>query len=941
MSIRLLLAATAVPAGVALLFPAAPAFAQSLVSQPALPLLNGAPASPAPAIPPLVVPAAGSTASSQPRTTPAAPLPTAQNPAASAPVSPGLPPIAFSAQPATPPPAAPVPSAALPPVGQPAGPPRTASRGSAILLDQANYWSAQGRPELAQQALERLLLVEPNNPDVLATAAEVSAQNGERAQAEAYVARLNQLAPGTPAATRGAASLRIATVDQAALSEARRLAQAGQREAAVQRYRDLFPNGEVPDVYAAEYYQTLASISLQSFLEARAATEAVLARSPENRPLQLAYATMLTTRETTRPEGIERLRALSRSPDVAGSARAAWRQALLWQGPSGETFTQIEEYLQVYPTDPEMAEKLEEARTSVQDPMAATRMQAYEVLSTNQREAERLFEQAIAANPDDVDAIVGLGLIRRSQRREAEAKQLLDRATALVPDRRDDFLRTMGYVSPEGVPYPEVGSYASGRGGRGAAGAATAGLRGGRGSSGTGTGPSVEAWRALQRGDLNRAESLGQRLARGTAAEQADAANLLGQIALRRRDYGTAELRFRESLSRRPNQTDVQASLYGALVQLGRFDDADRFAQQSGFRPTTGTDGLRSDALRNRAQREADADQRIALLRSALAAQPDSIWAAHDLARLLKARGQQAEARRLEGELVRRGSTDALYASALLSEYDGRVAETVSRLSAISPAARNPDINTMLERNRRSLEVLRLEVAARGNPSSPAAQRLVALAAQPDESGATQAAVLRAFGRLRQSDNLEAARRAANPEGPATPGPAKAAIAAALLDAGREQAADGVAQRAERDPRLAEDVRRTVAASVRPASVAGTLPTTSTENPQNWRAQLSLARVYAGSGRGPEATELAEAVLRQNPDNVEARSVAGEVAVVRGQTARAEQLLSEGRARRADELQMALLEARIARSRDDQVRARRALEAAARLRGEQLRAANP
>ena len=63
--------------------------------------------------------------------------------------------------------------------------------------------------------------------------------------------------------------------------------------------------------------------------------------------------------------------------------------------------------------------------------------------------------------------------------------------------------------------------------------------------------------------------------------------------------------------------------------------------------------------------------------------------------------------------------------------------------------------------------------------------------------------------------------------------------------------------------------------------------------------------------------------------------------MVRGQIGRAEQLLSEGRARRADELQMALLEARIARSRDDQVRARRALEAAARLRGEQLRAANP
>jgi Tfp pilus assembly protein PilF len=846
--------------------------------------------------------------------------------------APGLPPIAFPAAPTA-------------PAEAPAG--RTASRGSAILLDQANYWSAQGRPELAQQALERLLLLEPNNPDVLATAAEVAALNGERATAEAYVARLNQIAPGSAAARRGAAALRVANVDQAILADARRLAQAGQREAAIQRYREIFPNGEVPDVYAAEYYQTLASVSFQGFLEARAAMEEVANRNPENRPLQLAFAQILTTRETTRSEGIERLRALARFPDVAGSARAAWRQAILWQGPSGETFAQVEDYLRVFPADPEMSAKLEESRPGPRERLAAVRVQAFELMRTNQREAERLFESALAENAEDVDSMIGLAMIRRAQKREAEARQLRDRATELAPDRRDEFQRSLGYVSPEGVPYPEPGQAVAGawRGQwtRGA---------GGHGNQGRGTpaatGPSLQAWRALQQGRLDQAEDLARRLARGNAAEQADAANLLGQVALRRGDAGTAELRFRESLNRRPGQAEVQASLYGVLVQQGRFEDADRFAQQTGYRPTTNTQAFRSDVLRDQALRQPEAEQRIALLRRALAAEPGNVWAAHDLARLLKTRGQQDEARRLERELVRRGTRDSIYAAALLSEYDGRLAETVSRLDGIPAASRTADMGVMLERNRKQLEIRRLEVAARGNPRSAAAQRLVALAGQPDPTGAMQADIIRAFNRLGQPENLEAARRAANPDAPGTTAPAKAAIAAALADAGREEAAEGLAQRAERDPRLAEELRRTASAAgpraaarpAQPGERAAAVPVAS-RDPENWRAQLSLARVYVRSDRGPEATELAEGVLRQNPDNVEARSVAGEVAVLRGQIGRAEQILADGRDRRTDELQMALLEARIARARDDQVRARRALEAAARLRGEQLRSATP
>jgi Tfp pilus assembly protein PilF len=813
----------------------------------------------------------------------------------------------------------------------------TATRGAAILLNQANYWSAQGRPELAQQALDRLLSLEPNNPEVLASAVEVATQNGEGSTAETYLARLHQIAPGSPSANRAAAAMRAATVDPAALAEARRLAQAGQREAAMQRYREIFPNGEVPDMYAAEYYQTLASTSFENFREARLAMEQVAERSPENRSLQLTYAQMLTYRETTRADGIERLRVLAQSADMASGARAAWRQALLWQGPSGETVAQIEAYLQLFPGDAELQAKLDEAKSAGPDPQFEVRMQAFEALNGNRfDDAERGFESAIAVNVDDVDAIIGLGMVRRHQSRQAEARQLLDRAVALVPDRRDEFLRTMGYVNGDGTLYTEGG----GRGGGNARVAI----------------PSVQARQALQRGQLDQAENFARRAARGDAGQQTEAAVILGQIAVRRGDYSTAEVRFREALSRRRNLSEAQGALYNVLLLQGRYADADRFVVETGYRPTPGAQAFRSSALREEAQRSRDVESQIALLRGALAADSGNAWAAYDLSRLLKSRGQRDEARRIEQDLVSRGTPDMLFAASLLSNADGRLADTVARLQAIPADSRSAEASRLLAQNQQALEVRRLEQAARGNPRSEAAQRLLALAARPDPTGETPAAVIRAFTRLRQTANADAAARAANPGSASTTPVARVAIAGALLDAGRSSDAEALASSVERDPRLGAEARQR-AASVRTGSAVvaadrlsyggdrraalDRLTPALSQAPENPQVQLSLARIYAGSGRAAEASEIAEGVLRRDSGNVQARAVAGEAAVARNAIGRAEEILREGRANGADELQMALLDARIARARSDHIRARHALEAAARLRGDQLRGGNP
>ncbi|MFC7690587.1 tetratricopeptide repeat protein [Paeniroseomonas aquatica] len=114
------------------------------------------------------------------------------------------------------------------------------------MIDQANYWRLQNRPELALRTLERVLAVDPRNVDALAGAAQSQAQLGNRPAAEGYLARLRQVAPGDPRLSETDITVRAATVDQGALAEARRLGQAGRAAEAAQRYRELFRGAAPP-----------------------------------------------------------------------------------------------------------------------------------------------------------------------------------------------------------------------------------------------------------------------------------------------------------------------------------------------------------------------------------------------------------------------------------------------------------------------------------------------------------------------------------------------------------------------------------------------------------------------------------------------------------------------------------------------------------------------
>jgi hypothetical protein len=72
--------------------------------------------------------------------------------------------------------------------------------GIQILLEQANFWRAQQRYDLAAKSIDKLLALDPAQPDALYQAGLLARQRGDSEAAQAYFDRLRRAAPSDPRA---------------------------------------------------------------------------------------------------------------------------------------------------------------------------------------------------------------------------------------------------------------------------------------------------------------------------------------------------------------------------------------------------------------------------------------------------------------------------------------------------------------------------------------------------------------------------------------------------------------------------------------------------------------------------------------------------------------------------------------------------------------------
>jgi len=790
-----------------------------------------------------------------------------------------------------------------------------ASGAVGILIRQAERWLGQDRPDLAAAPIERALAAEPQNATALEVAARLELARGNRDAANGYLIRL-QRGGATAQVAAVQDALRASTLDRTGIEEARRLAQDGRAAAAVQRYRAVFGNRPPPEEFAAEYYQALAGAPATRAEGLRSLGRLADQPSADDRT-RLAYAQALTFDPGTRAQGIERLRALAEVPDISVEARRAWAAAIAFAGNDPAIAPQAETFLRRFPDDVAMAQRLAALRTApaavAPDPDAAARETAFARLEAGALgDSARRFQALVQDNPTDADSLGGLGIIRLREGNMPQARDLLERAIAANPTGAGQWQRAL-----------DAAYY----------------------------GEEVAAARAaLRRGALDQADTIGRRAALRDVEDRSDAEMVLGEIALRRGDAPGAEARFRTALARRPGFPTAQAGLNAALRAQNR---AGEVAVSQPSAPSAVAGGTppapaAATAFRNEAARMADPAAAAALLRNAVAAAPNDPWIRLDLARALRRQGRGAEGRALVEELAGRLATpDATYAAALMAEEDGRLADADAFLARIPANRRSADMSRLATRIRSQRDVAAAVALMAASPLD-GRTRLLTIAARPDPTGSTAAAVIRAFGEASDRPGAgEAARVAAIAN--RTQVPARIAIAGALLSAGLEAEAvalaaeieaGGVSAEAQRDLaalrggaaiRAADRLNETgdqagAFERLRPALASGS----------DAEARLALARLYISARQPAEALRIAETLLARDPRNVETRRATIEAAIAAGDRQRAAQLLAEGRSAMPGDARMLLLEARVARDAGDGGRARQALEAAQRQRAAEL-----
>ena len=796
------------------------------------------------------------------------------------------------------------------------------SAAAKVLLDQANYWSAQNRPQDAESALERLLQAEPDNADALALRAQLQAQRGDRAGAKASLTHLQAIRPDDPHIASVEQAIRAGSIDPNGLAEARRLAREGHNAEAVSRYQRLFQGAAPPATLATEYYETLSGTE-GGWNAARDGLGRVIANSPHDVRAQLAYAQLLTYREQSRIEGMQRLALLTHTPEVATAAAKAWRQALEWLPIDTASVPIYEAWLAEHPDDGGINGRLKQAQNppvTPADQAGVKRGAGFTALNAGRiQDAEANFQAVLAQSPQDPDALGGLGLVRLRQGNAGEARTLLSRAIAADPEHKARWEAAL---------------------------------------QGASVGEDFAAARAMiQRGQLDAAE----RQLRAIIASGGDVAGaqlMLADVLSRRDDLSGAETQYRAVLAHRPNNADALVSLAQVLNRQGRGGEAEAMmdrAQNAGDTKVVGR--IRADGLRQQAAATSDPAAKEALLRAASAAEPGNPWIRLDLARALVASSKRTEARQVMAEATSGPApgSDALRAGAMFAVEDSRPADAIALVGRLPAAARTPDMRALLAQASVDNEIRDAQGLGAVSPVA-AREKLLTLAAQPDPDGSRGVAIARSF---MQMNNPAAARQALATAQAATRTPTPAqrlAYAGVLLQAGDEHGAqvliralDGTSGLSTEQTAALNRLRAGTAiresdrlnTEHRQADAYDVLAPALARDPSNPEINLAVGRLFAAADEPRKALAINQAVLARDPRNLDARKAALGSAIQVHDWTRAAALVHEGMADSPDDPRVWLMSAMLNRARGNLKQAYNDLARARDLRRQEIGADEP
>lgn len=716
-----------------------------------------------------------------------------------------------------------------------------------VLLDQANYWRLKDRPDLAIQALTKLLFVDPNSIDGLYELGVLEVQQGKMAKARDYLARLQKVAPNDPHVGELQNTIRAGRVGPNELNEARRLAQSGQLVEAIQKYNEVF-HGPPPPGYGVEYYLTLAGTP-GGWEQAKDGLQKLVQASPNDKPLHIALDQVLINRETTRPQGIADLVALSRDPVVGADAVKLWRQALIWGAAPG-SYTQ---YLAQYPQDQEVRQRAADI-TKQTGGAGGGASQAYVDLQHGRvAAAEKQFAADLHANPKDPQALGGLGLVRLRQQRFVEARNLLGRAMAADPANRKQW----------------VGAYSS------AAFWAT-----------------VQEAKAMQaRGRLNEARALLVRVLSHPQPGAAGAELVLADIEARLQDNAAAEQTYRRVLRAQPRNLPALAGLVKVLTAEGKSAEANailnRLTPAERARLASAGGNSRADQLRKEAKaaeangQDAVADQKF---REAIAADPRDPWVRLEYARFLAGEGHIDQGFAVVSPQATGNTATSVMVAAMYDVQQDHWAEALDLIDAMPPSQRSKDLNNFRDRILSRGTEDRAKRLIKEGQRDRARAILVSLYGNPNvRPDERRVAVYDLYQFGFHETALQLSRDAMARGGPDG---VKAGIdyAKLLITSGHYDQAAAVINQVEASPQLSSDDRDDLLsakailvshdvdkllAAGRVADAYDAISPLFVARPDDPIVLMAVGRIYAAGGRDSDALKYFDKAYQQDPSNID------------------------------------------------------------------------
>ncbi|SFS44543.1 Tetratricopeptide repeat-containing protein [Succinivibrio dextrinosolvens] len=287
------------------------------------------------------------------------------------------------------------------------------------LFNQAKFWHDKFQHQKASQALNRILLTDPNNEEALYYMALWASEINQSRTAKTYKDRLAKANPNSPYLEQLNRLQNMANLSTDQLNHARSLSQSGNISAAIAEYRKMFSGNVPPSSLVSEYYLTMAG---DKVYYDRAVNDLVsyIKNNPNDVNAQITYGKILTYRKATLRKGIELLEFYSnRSQD----ADKALHQALLWLTPTTADEELYKRYAARHGSNTDVIKHYEDTI------VGSLTEKAYSKRASDKKGSIEEFEKILAHNPNNQNALEALGYIYLEDKDYSKAADYLQRAS--------------------------------------------------------------------------------------------------------------------------------------------------------------------------------------------------------------------------------------------------------------------------------------------------------------------------------------------------------------------------------------------------------------------------------------------------------------------------------------------------------------------------------